>query len=1627
MLSAARYFYRPTLFAIALIASALLLPAIFAFGQEADHEARVDAALGDLSEVYGQKISNVDQAKALCNLERFVTDCAEIGKKHNLFDEEEIKQVDTVLSELKGKAIDDLKNCQDDTCLVSVASKLAERLVKKNAALAKDFDLTPGKVKEKEVIVKTAKDLGVDFETCRSIDPDTASTDILRSCAKLAKHKDVQKYLPEEAKKAAESQDASLGLQTALRAGDLQCGDNTIDGCGNYCLNPSPEARKQGVSAIPAVCRGIASRFFGSEGLKQLENAYNQVQQVADYYVKKAENVTFTTADGRTLTDPALIGRYMEEEGKRGNVEAVERGMEFLVGRGFVKPEEKDFALRMVRKIKEKGQEIDFDACRIDPEKCRDFVHENDRGNFRAQDQIHRIIETAIQQRGVPQARLCSQPQYSETCHEATRSVLPQLRQLAEQSPETRSFVAEIESRFNDSNKGLEARRRAEDKFRSGEKFSIGEKTFNSFTEMEAFCRENGALCLAEAAKNRWVDRDFAAEKYERTFETHYKGPYPRFVPPGPDGLPPGRVPGFVSPGPGFGLPPGIDKEAALKKFKEWLDNPQGPPPVPTEPRLIIDRSDDPSSKFYIPPDSCPQYSYARPCPEGYYKSESRDERGCYVPGECVPIPGYEKRYRQQPGQLPGVSQAECEQRYKEGYLWNATKNICYRPAVCPATFSSICPNGYRLSEVPPWECPSFDRCVPIEQPSYPNSGVYLKQLFSGQFNNTKYSVVVYDPEGVESFSVTKPDGTQLYGGNPSCSREVTSGTVTLVEPGDFPLKAKVSDCQKPSSQYLADVWPPSQKPIEPPICPSLPTVSECPAGEEKYVTYTSRDCGTYYGCRKAQPSTPVSFPYKFINGYTVNTLAEAKAYCLANGSGSGAGIAAECETKFGVVYSTSGSSCDAALKNLLGEGCHQMYTDNSGNYIFCNGPMTKSAKRGDTATTPGCVSPTSGTAQCSDGRDNDSDGQIDYPADTGCYDKYDSDEGFGNQPTPTDKECAELESLIPGCHQMPESPTARFNSDMTKYVNIGTKIVKSCSTDFIAGCSPSLTPTPIPGSSCDSYSQSTCINTAGCRWNNPVAGTGSPYCSLNNYGDATTCPGFAHSRWDANGKRFCQLNNSSGCSAVYPEYLDISNYNSYKCPASSSTTAPPSPDLREDSVALCADRIDNDRDGMIDGADPSCAPYVTITPTTAQCSDGRDNDGDGLIDYPADTGCYSKEDNDESSVSPSLPVVSTCSSLTTSATCEANASCDWPGSLLRCLQTGAYEDLVSGGCTNGIDDDRDGLIDRADPACSGSTTGGGTATGSCTAEQINLLGSGCHSMGNAYFDGAMAKYMLPGATAVNNCSTNYISGCTVWSTGGGSGCGTKVTSATCETDLACDWIGSSCSPAAYSSPTSACDTSLKTLLGDGCHYMYNDSSGRSIYCDGAMTKSAKQGDTVTITGCTSPTGGGSTTGLYEDSVALCSDGIDNDRDGFIDRADPSCAGYCPAGQSWSGTACVTTTTTGSTCPSIAHEMSGYCMLNSDTSRCAEYSSASSEANYTSAVCQAHTGSTSTTSTSCGTGYYWNGSTCVVNTTTTTTCPAGQYWNGTACVNTSTTDTATTCPSGQYWNGSACVTTTTTT
>ncbi|MBI2514668.1 hypothetical protein HYV91_00545 [Candidatus Wolfebacteria bacterium] len=719
------------------------------------------------------------------------------------------------------------------------------------------------------------------------------------------------------------------------------------------------------------------------------------------------------------------------------------------------------------------------------------------------------------------------------------------------------------------------------------------------------------------------------------------------------------------------------------------------------------------------------------------------------------------------------------------------------------------------------------------------------------------------------------------------------------LQSGDF-LKAK-QICSVPQTVYY-----PQPRPT---VCPALPTVDTCPAGQRKIVSWSSPECGTYYNCvpEGTQPPSPGPYPYpgddacreleslipgchSMFESPNARFDSSMTRYVLV-----GTRTVKECATdriagcsNYNYPYPTPtpyppSSSCDQSLIAVLGSGCHQMFTDSSGNSIYCDGPMSKSAKRGDTSATSGCSGP----------------GYPGGQTPTGQREQTWNSLGLRSW-IRADADTARIESLKQACVNVPSSSNVWTpDAGNSNSVDFGMPNADKCqragacaSGQYFDGanCTASGTGTYPGGGSqtCDSslinllgsgchymYNDSSgnrtycdgpmtksakygdTVTTPSCS--SPGTGTGG-----SGYpGDANSCPGFSYSRWDSTGRRYCQLNNERRCDYNYPSYLtNGGNYTATNCPASDST-------------------------------------------------------------YPGGGG---------------------------------SGQCDW---------TTQYWKSSTSSCQP-----KSNCTDSANPEyntseCYGvrSSGTGSTTYGSCTNELISLLGSGCHNMGNAWFNSAMTSYVLPGTTAVKDCATNYLYSC---SSGG--------TGTTCP-------------------------------------------SGQ--WWDGATSR------------CTSTSSCGS--GQWWD----------------------------PATQS-----CRPSTTSGSQCPSFAHEMAGYCMLNNDTSRCAEYSSASSETNYTNSVCQAH-GSGSTTS--CPSGQYWSGSSCVSSTTTSScptgyhsmgggycmsdsdpntcqpsgggatyscsgstggsqTCPSGQYWyvppSGGAgyCQSTSTT----TCPSGQYWNGTSCVSSTTT-
>lgn len=139
---------------------------------------------------------------------------------------------------------------------------------------------------------------------------------------------------------------------------------------------------------------------------------------------------------------------------------------------------------------------------------------------------------------------------------------------------------------------------------------------------------------------------------------------------------------------------------------------------------------------------------------------------------------------------------------------------------------------------------------------------------------------------------------------------------------------------------------------------------------------------------------------------------------------------------------------------------------------------------------------------------------------------------------------------------------------------------------------------------------------------------------------------------------------------------------------------APPPP------PQACADGLDNDGDGLVDyPADPGCTSAddndESNPPPPKQCNDGLDNDGDGKVDYPQDPGCSDLDDNDETDT----PPVECNDGLDN----DDDTKVDYPADRGCTSATDTSEFNTPVQCEDGIDNDADGKTDYpADPGCQG-------------------------------------------------------------------------------------------------------------------------------------------------------------------------------------------------------------------------------------------------------------------------------------------------------------------------------------
>ncbi|OGZ99368.1 MAG: hypothetical protein A3C07_03290 [Candidatus Sungbacteria bacterium RIFCSPHIGHO2_02_FULL_47_11] len=649
-----------------------------------------------------------------------------------------------------------------------------------------------------------------------------------------------------------------------------------------------------------------------------------------------------------------------------------------------------------------------------------------------------------------------------------------------------------------------------------------------------------------------------------------------------------------------------------------------------------------------------------------------------------------------------------------------------------------------------------------------------------------------------------------------------------------------------------------------------------------------------------------------------------------------------------GCISSVSGtgggtySSCTAALTALLGDGCHYMYSDSSGNPVYCDGPMSKSAKTGDTATTASCTSSagtgggtyssctvaltallgtgchymysnSSGQAIYCDGPMTKSAKSGDTTAASGCS----SYGGGGSIVSPvTPKTPTNLTARVDGGNVILQWTDNSTNEDedriwskspggsLTALVNVGyvaggsgtythvggvsgtEYLIKACS--YTVGCSQDSNPAVAGGvgggGACSTNtSQSACAGVSTCYW---YSGTGYGYCDSAPgtvyAGNSSSCPGFSYSRWDTSNQRYCQLTKATACQYTYPDYVDPLKYSSTNCPAG--------------TVARCGDGVCASSESYASCATDCRLPTIPIISNVA-VSDVTSNSAaiTWITDRPANskieywittiTGDFK---SDPAYVSNHTVTLTGLNASTTYTYNVVSQDANYYVGYAYSKKFATLPVAIIAQCSDGRDNDADGSIDYpSDQSCygpedndeqyplPGTATSTATSTVSvsmtCDSGLIALLGTGCHQMytdtgGSAiYCDGPMAKSAKKGDTIVKN-------GCS-------SPSGTTIT---------------------YVPPSVSCSSSLVALLGDGCHQMSTDSSGNPVFCDGPMTKSAKQGDTATVLGCS--TYGGetaTTTPIYTPTTSQCPSGYHymggGGGGGYGGGAGGSAGSYCMA------------------------------------------------------------------------------------------------------------------------------------
>ena len=1027
----------------------LSLAIIFSFHSALAQENSIPENLAPLAQELGCQTKE-ECAKAFdSNFEKGL----ELAEKYKVYDKEQSE----IAASYKQEVISKLSGLTEENFEEGII-KIAKDILSKPKA-AKSLQLDKGAVAAAETIVKEIKDAGTDVDVC-SRPADALSRGELISCLeaskKLAKKGNIlEKYVPKGIIEKSEMAEMAADLDESLSRGEYPELGKTAEEAGQKCLKTGSESLKS--------CDEIAQKFFGPGGVKELAAARAQTKQAGDFYLKGLEKMELITPDGRKISGKTAIKESCEKAFETKDIKLAKACGEFAVRNGFTTKEEMDQSFKIFESVA--GKNINFDQCRINPEACKEFIPEERRKEFDGNNKIYEIMKAEAGFDPLQCEKSFADFEIGRKCFEASKKALPKLKEIAKDYPEAQKMISEIEY-------GI--KRESEQDKRQKEFLTVfqnqgGPGGCGSEKECFAYCNDSahGAECISFGAKHKVFEGNEAVERYQRYNDilanpSNYNqtGQYGdngfnqgwqntnRQAYPYPAGDNRGA---YVNQG-GFSGQVGPSPEcfAAIQsgdfaKAKEICIIPANPYQY-NQPYLNYQQSSAPVNRICP---AIPEYN----CPSSYQKIYRTTPDGCGF-SECVPFsnssyPSYDEK----------------EKCYKSGGFWTGSYCKVEGTSGGSSSYSYSYPGCDQLTQYykkSSNNCAPKSNCYDASNPDY-NSSECQGVRTSGNYSSYSYSSYGYTGSCPSSVTNILGSGCHYMYNNSSGNSVYCNGEMTKsAKAGDTATTEGCSLSGNYSSYSYSSY--------------SYSSYNYVPPSGQKEQVWNS------YGLKSRIRTDAISSRIENLKQVCANVTSAGGNIWLAgagdyNSQDFGMPDEAKCRSwtpgsQSSYSYSSypSYSSCTNEMVSLLGSGCHFMYNDSSNTAVYCNGEMTKSAKLGDSAAKDGCQSGGNYSSYS-------------YPS--SYYSSYSYSSYSSSSSCPTNL-------LGSGCHDM---SNAYFNGSMDQYVIYGGSVAKSCSAEYINGCTT--------GGSYSSYSYSSY----------------SPASSASAYSSAATDPSAACSQaggtWD--------------------------------------------------------------------------------------------------------------------------------------------------------------------------------------------------------------------------------------------------------------------------------------------------------------------------------------------------------------------------------------------------------------------------------------------------------------------------------------------------------------------------------